>query len=212
MKHSRLAIISLSLLALAACGGSTESAATDATTPPPVDASTELITADRTNRDAVAAAILESFARQDWQTLSTFVAPTGMRFAPYTHVDLENDLTFSPNDIAGFGSDTTQKTWGTTEGSGEPIVMTNIEYAARYVWDHDYRTAPDVYWNQQQTHGSIIDNVQDVFPGITTAEYHFPGFDDQYGGMDWRSLRLLLAQGDDGTWSLHGIIHDEWTP
>jgi hypothetical protein len=43
------------------------------------------------------------------------------------------------------------------------------------------------------------------------VEYYFPGFDPQYGGMDWRSLRLVFSD-HGGTWYLAGIIHDEWTP
>jgi len=26
------------------------------------------------------------------------------------------------------------------------------------------------------------------------VEYHFPGIDPQYGGLDWRSLRLVFQQ------------------
>jgi hypothetical protein len=58
----------------------------------------------------------------------------------------------------------------------------------------------------------VIDNVQQVYPGASVVEYHFPGFDDQYEGMDWRSLRLVLAQNDNAEWTLYGVIHDEWAP
>ncbi len=170
------------------------------------------MTVDPTNRESVAAGILDAFARQDWPMLSTFVAPTGVRFTPFTYVNVDSDRTFSPTDIASFGADQTVKTWGVQEGSGEPIALTNMQYFVRYVWDHDYRQAQDVRWNHVQDRGSMIDNVQDVYPGATTVEYNFPGFDPQYGGLDWRSLRLVLAQGDDGNWVLHSAIHDEWTP
>lgn len=176
------------------------------------DAMDEPIVVDRMERTSTAAGIVDALARQDWQMLSTMVAPSGVRFTPYTHVNVQTDQTFSPADIAAFGSDQTVKNWGIQEGSGEPILLTNMQYVDRYLWDHDYRTASDVRWNAIQDHGSMIDNVQDVYPGATVVEYHFPGFDPQYGGLDWRSLRLVLAQGDTGEWVLHGIIHDEWTP
>jgi hypothetical protein len=41
-------------------------------------------------------------------------------------------------------------------------------------------------------------------------EYHFSGFEAQYEGMDWESLRLVFIQ-EDSTWYLVGIVHDEWT-
>lgn len=218
MKNIRLSALALAAFsfALVACGNDQPPAdpgtdgGTSSEAPPEED--TSPITADRANRESVAAAIVKSFARKDWDTLSSFVAPAGVRFTPYTHVDPLGDVTLSPSEIAAFGTDDAMRTWGTTEGSGEPIEMTNAEYLARYVWDHDYRTAPDVRWNTAQNHGSVIDNVQEIYPGASTVEYHFPGFDDQYGGMDWRSLRLVLAQDDDGNYVLYGVIHDEWTP
>lgn len=217
MKTPRLALVLAAVaLAATACSPAPSDTAggdgsTDGSTPSST-ASQGPITVDRTSRESVAAAVLESFARGDWDTLSTFASRTGVRFTPYTHVNEETDSVFKPADIATFANDTGRYTWGTTEGSGEPIVMTKAEYVARYVWDHDYRTAPEVRWNHEQDHGSVIDNVQKVYPGASVVEYHFPGFDEQYGGMDWRSLRLVLAQLDNGEWALYGVIHDEWTP
>jgi hypothetical protein len=42
------------------------------------------------------------------------------------------------------------------------------------------------------------------------VEYYFPGFEAQYEGMDWKSLRLVFEQ-HQGSWKLVGIIHNEWT-
>jgi hypothetical protein len=42
------------------------------------------------------------------------------------------------------------------------------------------------------------------------VEYHFTGFEPDYGGLDWRSLRLVFMQDGD-EWFLIGIVHDEWT-
>jgi hypothetical protein len=36
------------------------------------------------------------------------------------------------------------------------------------------------------------------------------GFDPEYEGMDWRSLRLVFEKKND-IWYLVGIIHDQWT-
>ena len=41
-------------------------------------------------------------------------------------------------------------------------------------------------------------------------EYHFPGIDPKFEGMDWRSLRLVFEQ-KNCTWYLVGIIHAQWT-
>ena len=47
-------------------------------------------------------------------------------------------------------------------------------------------------------------------PDAVMVEFHYPGFDAAYGGMDWRSLRLFLEQ-KDGTWYVVGIVHGQWT-
>lgn len=220
MKTTRLAPLSLALLSLAvvACGGtptvdpgdtpSSQAAASSVTTDEPL----QPITVDRASRDSVAAAVLESFARRDWQTLSELAADTGVRFTPYTHVHPEADQMLQPLELAMFDSDQAVRTWGNEAGSGFPIQLTNEQYMQRYIWDHDYRTAPQVFWNTKLDRGGMIDNAQEVYPGASVVEYHFPGFDPQYGGMDWRSLRLVLAQNDDAEWTLYGVIHDEWTP
>lgn len=213
-RASALALAFLSLSIVACSGdepvdtGSESSSAVSSVADEPL----QPIVADRSDRESTANAILESFARGEWQILSELSSPMGVRFTPYTYVKPETDQTLTQADIAGFGTDQTTRIWGAEEGSGFPISMTNAEYLARYVWDQDYRTAPDVRWNAVQDRGSMIDNVQDVYPGASVVEYHFPGFDPQYGGMDWRSLRLVLAQNDDAQWTLYGVIHDEWTP
>jgi len=213
-RASALALALLSLSIVACSGdepvdtGSDSSSAVSSISDEPL----QPIQADRNDRDSTAQAILESFARSEWQILSELSSPMGVRFTPSTYVNVDTDQTLTQTDIAAFGTDETTRLWGVEEGSGFPITMTNTEYLARYVWDQDYRTAPDVRWNAAQDRGSMIDNVQDVYPGASVVEYHFPGFDPQYGGMDWRSLRLVLAQNDDAQWTLYGVIHDEWTP
>ncbi|MFC7680891.1 hypothetical protein [Paenibacillus sp. GCM10028914] len=53
-----------------------------------------------------------------------------------------------------------------------------------------------------------------IYPNLTPEaviiEYHFDGFNPEYAGMDWKSLRLVFRL-EEGSWRLSGIIHDEWT-
>lgn len=219
---SRIATAALAVfsLAMVACGGGdetpvdvgTETSSDAMAEAPSSDPFSQPMTVDRADRDSVASGVLDALSRGDWAMVASLSADTGVRFTPHTYVNVENDQTLTIDELANFATDQTQRTWGTQEGSGEPIVMTNEQYLARYVWDHDYRTAPDVRWNATQDRGNVLDNVQEVYPGASVVEYHFPGFDEQYGGMDWRSLRLVLAQNDASEWTLYGVIHDEWAP
>ncbi len=205
--HTRLSPLILGLLSLllASCIPSTPNGNGGA--------SSSAATVDAADKEEVAEAILDALAEEDWTELSEYVSDDGVRFTPYTHISAVTDQTFEANDVAGFGSDQTVYNWGTTEGAGEPIEMTVAEYMDRYVWgDHDYRTADLVRWNHEQDNGSMIDNAADVYPTAEIVEYHFEGFDPQYGGMDWRSLRLVLVQDESNEWKLRGVIHDEWTP
>lgn len=164
------------------------------------------------SRDETAAQILSAIKAKDMQTLADFAHPTnGVRFTPQTHVEPGTDLTFQAADIANFMEDTQIYTWGIADGSGEPIDMTFSQYYDRYVFDHDFTQAPQVNWNEPFDRGTIIDNAHEAYPDAEIVEYHFPGFDPQYGGMDWASLRLVLEQEGD-VWHLVGIIHDRWSP
>jgi hypothetical protein len=91
------------------------------------------------------------------------------------------------------------------------IDLTFADYFADFVYDVDFASAPQIAVNQRLGPGNTIDNSAEVYPGDMIVEYHFPGFDPQYDGMDWRSLRLVFKYCQ-GNYDLVGIIHDEWTP
>ena len=79
-------------------------------------------------------------------------------------------------------------------GSGEPIQLSFPDYYAKFVYDVDYANAPQVSLNHRLSTGNSIDNSAEFYPGAMVVEYYFPGFDPQYGGMDWRSLRLIFSE------------------
>ena len=134
----------------------------------------------------------------------------GIRFSPYAFVRPEDQI-FLKAQIAGLMGDTTVYHWGIYDGSGMDIDLTFADYFADFVYDVDFANAPQVAVNQRLGMGNSIDNSAEVYPGNSIVEYHFPGFDPQYEGMDWRSLRLVFKYCQ-GSYDLVGIIHDEWTP
>ncbi len=89
--------------------------------------------------------------------------------------------------------------------------MSFLDYYSKFIYDEDFANAPQVAMNHRLSTGNSIDNSTEFYPGSMIVEYYFPGFDPQYGGMDWRSLRLVFSEYNS-TWYLVGIIHDEWTP
>lgn len=155
--------------------------------------------------------VVQSLKNQDFVSLSEYIHPyDGVRFSPYAYVN-DSDQLFSADEIMSILSDSSVYTWGAYSGTGEAINLSFPEYYSKFIYDQDFANAPQVSLNHRLSAGNSIDNSAEFYPGAMFVEYYFPGFDPQYGGMDWRSLRLAFSE-DKGTWYLVGIIHDEWTP
>jgi Bacterial SH3 domain len=170
--------------------------------------------------DAVAARSAQAILAirdHDMQALARLVHPVkGVTFSPYAYVHPlqgapgEADMVFSPAQLTGLWTDPTVYHWGTYDGSGEPIDLTFREYYGEFVYDVDFAQPQVVGLGETVGQGNSINNIPTVYPNGVTVEYHFEGFDPQYAGMDWRSLRLVLEELD-GTWYVVGIVHDKWT-
>jgi hypothetical protein len=162
---------------------------------------------------ARAARAIMALKERDLDALAGLVHPDkGVRFSPYAYVRVgpEGDLVFGAAEIPGLLADPTVYRWGAFDGSGEPIELTFAAYYDRFVYDVDFARPDVVGLDETIGQGNTINNIAEVYPEGVTVEYHFEGFDPQYDGLDWRSLRLVFeARG--GTWYLVGIVHDEWT-
>jgi len=157
-----------------------------------------------------AAEIMMAIKDEDLTTLASLVHPDiGVRFSPYTYVRGE-DLVFSAERVKDLLADQTVYSWGSFDGSGEPILFTFLEYYDRFIYDADFARPHVVGFNETIGMGNTINNIAEVYPQALTIEYHFEGFDPQFVGLDWRSLRLVLEE-KEGAWYLVAVVHDEWT-
>lgn len=155
--------------------------------------------------------VLKSISEYDLEKLSEAIHPEkGVRFTPYGYVDGENDLVFSAEEIKNMISDNNIYKWGSYDGTGDPIELSFADYFARFVYDAGYIEAEQIGYNEILGRGNSLNNSFEFYNDPIIVEYHFPGFDPQYEGMDWKSLRLVF-ENYDGVWYLTGIIHDEWT-
>jgi hypothetical protein len=146
----------------------------------------------------------------DMLTLSKYIHPRlGLRFSPYAFVK-DTDQVFSTSEVAGLLTDNIVYDWGNYDGSGAPIELTFGEYYSQFVYDVDFANAPQIALNHRLGESSSLYNNHEFYPSAMIVEFYFPGFDPQYEGMDWRSLRLVFIQ-DSNNWYLAGIIHDQWT-
>jgi len=157
-----------------------------------------------------ASQVIAVLKEKDMTTLSSYVHPQlGLRFSPYASVK-DTDQVFSVVKVAGLMADPTVYTWGAYDGSGAPIDLTFANYYSKFVYDADFANAPQLALNHLLGGSTSMDNIFEFYQSAMFVEYHFPGFDPQFEGMDWRSLRLVFIE-DNNTWYLVGIIHDQWT-
>lgn len=164
-----------------------------------------------TNLEDAAKQVVEILKNKDLAGLSEFVHPKkGVRISPYAYVDIENDIILKPLDLKGKFSDQTVYKWGIYDGSGEPIELKFSEYYDKFIYDQDFSNAERFALNELLRTGNTISNLDEVYPDSEFAAFHFTGFDPEYYGMDWSSLRLVFEKYNDG-WMLVGIIHDQWT-
>jgi len=169
---------------------------------------------DRQNKLLLLAdSVVSVIASKDWNSLSGFVRPEcGLRFSPYAYVDTSNDIVFTRDQIAAIESDTLLYSWGSYDGSGNPILLTFNDYYNRFIFDKNYRDGQRGAVNQILHKGNTIINIFDAYSDRTVSfiEYHVPGSNEKYAGMDWGSLRLVFEDYKD-RWYLIGIVHDQWT-
>lgn len=145
-----------------------------------------------------------------FQELSAFIHPRDcLRFSPYPYLKPEN-LVVCPQEFNDFFTDTIQHRWGQFDGSGTPIDLTFEAYYRQFIYDQDYAKAKTVGFNQEVSSGNSPNNIPEIYPGAVFIEYHFPEIDPQYGGLDWRSLRLVFKE-NEGKWYLLAVVHEEWT-
>ncbi len=155
--------------------------------------------------------VIDLLKNMDIVGLSSHIHPTkGVRFSPYSYVDLQNDQVFNSGQIASAWTGANVYSWGSYDGSGEAIMKTFVDYYGDFVYDVDFANPHIIGNNVVVGTGNMINNVDVSYPGGEFVEFHFTGFDPQYEGMDWKSLRLVF-EDYGGTWYLVGIVHDQWT-
>ena len=153
--------------------------------------------------------------------LSPFIAlfdPVGVRFAPYYHL-VASDLVLTGS---AFQSDfilqsPPVKTWGTQDGSGNPLNYDVRGYFSKFVWDFPYHTNATVTlinsMSDFKSQGNTLNNMLTVYPlsQYRIVEYHQSGINPTFGGLDWTSLIVVLKDLGNSEWSLVALVHGSWT-
>lgn len=155
--------------------------------------------------------ILKSCKEKDFITFSSFVHPiAGVRFSPYAFVDTSAHPRLSAQALIEVAKSKRKINWGVYDGSGEPIILSADEYFKKFVYDKEFIVAPQQSINRILGAGNSLNNLKEIYRDCDFTEFYFPGTDPRYGGMDWKTLRLVFKKEKDKTYLL-AIIHDQWT-
>lgn len=148
---------------------------------------------------------------KNMKLLSGYVHPSkGLRFTPYSYVNMDDDLVFAAEEIIDLIEDQEVKTWGQYDGSGEPINLSFKDYYKNFIYDVDFINSDIIGNNTPISQGNTTNNIKEAYPKGQAIEFHFTGFDPQYEGIDWASLTLVF-ETLDGTHYLVGVVHGQWT-
>lgn len=157
--------------------------------------------------------VLTAFKNKDYNVLAELVHPViGVRFSPYAYIDTAHDKILTVDMMRKQADPKNQDKilWGTIDPTDEPINRTIDDYVKEFVYDVDFLHPEKQKVNHFIGSGTTQNNLLAVYEGADFTESHFSGFDKQYEGMDWRSLRLVFKL-KDGKYFLVGVVHDEWT-
>lgn len=153
---------------------------------------------------------LAAFKKRDGQALAALAHPSkGVRFSPYAYVQATN-ITLSATQLATAFSDPTKRTWGITDGKGDPIILTFADYTGTYIYARDFASSTQTAFNKTIGSGNTIDNTADVYPNAILFEAYDPGPDPQMKDFQWQCIRLLFERSGD-RWYLVSVVHGEWT-
>jgi hypothetical protein len=153
---------------------------------------------------------LAAFKKRDGAALAALAHPSrGIRFAPYAYLNPSN-IVLPAAQLANAFTDPTKRTWGITDGKGDPIILTFAEYAATYIYGRDFAASSHTAYNRTIGSGNTIDNTADIFPNAILFEAYDPGPDPQFKDTQWQCIRLLFERSGD-RWFVVGVVHGEWT-
>lgn len=207
----RLLIFSLLLSVFSACNNATDKKQ-------PTSADTVVAKADSNavafnTQDSVKAIgrqVLVHLKDKNYSELVKFFAVDGVLFSPYAHIDATNAKKLMPEDFLMAINKKWILTWGSYDGTGEPIKLSVENYLNKFAYNADYLNAEAVGFNEIIKKGNAPSNLQSIFPNTKFVDYHFSGFDQKLNGMDWTSLRLVFEK-QNNDYFLVAIIHDQWT-
>lgn len=156
--------------------------------------------------------IIELISRKSFASIGKLYAHPvhGIRFSPYSHINLKTDQVYSGHGLMHAWGDSTVVNWGIKDGEGGDIALPFYQYYEQHIYNKDYQASKKIRYNESEGTGNMIDNWRETYPNAIMVEYYMDGTNPDFGGMDWGSLRLFF-EVHRSKWWLVGIAHGRWT-
>lgn len=153
--------------------------------------------------------IINHIKAKEFDKVSSFVSiDSGLRFSSNSYITKE-DLQVPKEQVAGLWTNGKKYTWGTEEGSGEPIRKTFADYYTSYIYSKDFVNAPDIEVNKTlRGNTTSITNFKEVYPGSVNVDFHFPNTNED--AYDWATLRFIFIKEND-SWHLRHIQQESYS-
>ncbi|MGP4787752.1 hypothetical protein ACTXGJ_01330 [Psychrobacter sp. 1Y11] len=155
--------------------------------------------------------IQQALANGSYASIKNDIHPIrGVRFSMYAYVRPESDKSFSRTQFAQYLQKSDIRfTWGEKDGTGDPLITTLPDYLQTWVNAEVFDENATMTVNDSQATGNSIDNLSKIYQNADYVEFYKDG-SEQYGGMDWRAMRLVFDEYQ-GKRYLVAIISDQWT-
>ncbi|MEJ5993961.1 hypothetical protein WG904_05950 [Pedobacter sp. Du54] len=159
---------------------------------------------------AVGQQVLISLKENNFEELRKYFSEDGVLFSPYGYIDSARSKKLSPDEFINAIDKKWILTWGSYDGTGNPIKLTVKAYLKKFVYNADYVNAEAIGFDEVIKQGNSTNNLKEIYPKSHFIDFHFSGFDQKLKGMDWTSLRLVFEKRN-GEYFLVAIVHDQWT-
>lgn len=84
---------------------------------------------------SLATKVVNTLKARDMNELKNYAHPQkGIRFSPYAYIDETNDIIVNANDLETYMNSSDIYTWGSYDGSGEPIDLIFSDYYDRFTY------------------------------------------------------------------------------
>jgi hypothetical protein len=147
---------------------------------------------------------------KNYPELIKYFSSDGVLFSPYGNIDTLKNKKLMPSAFLEAIQKNWVLTWGSFDGTGDPIKLTIKDYLKKFVYNADYFNPEAVGFDEILKKGNSIDNLKEIYKKNHFIDYHFSGFDQKLDGMDWTSLRLVFEK-QNGQYFLVAVVHDQWT-